>query len=61
MNRCISCGAGWLRFFGISQTRSEGWVRWTICDQCGMFHKDNTERYLGITKTEPSKAIFSSR
>lgn len=57
MNRCLYCGQ-YLRFYGISQTKSEGWVRWSVCDGCGTFHKADETHYIGVTKVEPSKAIF---
>lgn len=48
----------WLTFYGISQTKTEGWVRWHACYHCGAFQKDDTNVILGLTKVEPSKAIF---
>ena len=58
MNRCIVCG-NWLGFYGISQTKSEGWVRWSYCEYCHTYHKANDgSTYIGTTKVEPSKAIF---
>lgn len=57
MNRCLNC-SHWLGFYGISQTKSEGWVRWHSCSHCGTFQKDDANRVLGLTKVEPSKAIF---
>ncbi len=59
MNRCVRCSA-MRRFYGISQTPSEGWVRWTVCDNCGLYHKDNTERIFATTEREPGREIFRS-
>ena len=57
MYRCAFCHHQ-LRFYGISQMRQEGWVRWSVCDYCGHYFKDNGQRYIGTQKTEPPKSIF---
>lgn len=57
MNRCVTCRTT-LRFYGISQTKTEGWVRWSVCDGCGLYHKADETKYIGLQRTEPSKIIF---
>jgi hypothetical protein len=57
VNRCPNC-QNMLRFYGISQTKTEGWMRWDWCGACGYYIKSNSTTRVGVQSREPSKAIF---
>jgi hypothetical protein len=57
-----TCG-GWLRFYGISITKTFGWRAWHVCTSpyCGLFVvTDQWGEVRAIQRTEPAKGLFKT-